>query len=139
MSKILYVEDEEDYRIIVSQHLKGAGHKVLLAETTAEGLALAQAELPDLVLMDIKFGDDETAGFVATRSLKADPRLRQIPIIAVTAFIEAEKRTEALRAGCDDLIVRPVNFPQLLKRIEDLTAAARTGSSPPDSPDAMHP
>jgi CheY-like chemotaxis protein len=128
MSKILYVEDEEDYRIIVSQHLKRAGHQVLVAETTGEGLVLAQAEVPDLILMDLKFGDDETAGWEATRRLKSDPRLRHIPVIAVTAFIEAEKRTESLKAGCDDYIVRPVNFPQLLKRIEELVAATRAGS-----------
>lgn len=76
--------------------------------------------------MDLKIKDDETAGLEATRQLKADPKLRRIPVIAVTAFTEAEKRTESLRAGCDDHVVRPIDFPQLLKRIETLVTASRS-------------
>lgn len=125
MSKILYIEDEEDNRIIAAHRLAAAGHEVILAEDTVEGLAQARAERPDLVLMDLKIKDDETAGLEAARQLKADPTLRQIPVIAVTAFTEAQKRAESLRAGCDDHIVRPINFPQLLKRIEELISSSQ--------------
>jgi two-component system, cell cycle response regulator DivK len=123
MSKILYVEDEEDNRTITSHRLMMAGHQVLLAEDTVEGLAMARSEMPDFILMDLKIKDDETAGLEATRALKADPKLRHIPVIAVTAFTEAEKRTASLLAGCEDHVVRPIDFPRLLKRIEALVAA----------------
>jgi two-component system cell cycle response regulator DivK len=130
MSKILYIEDEEDNRIITSHRLMMGGHEVLTAEDTVEGLAKARSEMPDFILMDLKIKDDETAGLEATRQLKADPALRHIPVIAVTAFTEAEKRTDSLRAGCEDHIVRPIDFPRLLKRIEALVAANQTTPDP---------
>lgn len=134
MSKILYIDDEEDNRVITSHRLMMAGHQVLLAEDTVEGLAKARSELPDFILMDLKIKEDETAGLEATRQLKADPKLRHIPVIAVTAFTEAEKRTESLRAGCEDHIVRPIDFPRLLKRIEALVAANQTVFLDKESP-----
>ena len=137
MSKILYVEDEEDHRIIVSHHLKRAGHLVLLATTTADGLALAKSQSPEVILMDLKFGEDEMAGLEATRRLKADAVLRAIPVIAVSAFNETTRKTEALRAGCDDYFVRPIDYPQLLKRIVNLVAANQT--APPMQPPTQEP
>ena len=115
MRKILYIDDTENNRILVSRRLHKEGYEVLTAESAAQGLALASEAMPDLILMDM--GMPEVDGWSATRQLKADPRLRDIPVIALTAHAMHGDHEKALAAGCDDYETKPFDFPRLLEKI----------------------
>ena len=116
MPKILYIEDTENNRILVTRRLEKRGYQVITAEHADQGLALAASELPDLILMDM--GMPGTDGWAATRHLKADPRFRDIPVIALTAHAMQGDREKALEAGCDDYETKPFDFPRLFDKIE---------------------
>jgi CheY-like chemotaxis protein len=128
MFKILYIEDTENNRILVTRQLERKGYRVLTAEHAEEGLALVAAEMPDLVLMDM--GLPEVDGWEATRRLKADPRLRHIPVIALTAHVMQGDRESSLAAGCDEYETKPFQFPRLIAKIEALLAARRPATPP---------
>ena len=121
MFRILYIEDTENNRILVKRRLGKNGYQVLTAESAGEGLALARAERPELILMDM--GMPGTDGWSATRQLKADPELRGIPVIAVTAHAMQGDRQRALEAGCDDYETKPFDFHQLIEKIQALLAS----------------
>jgi CheY-like chemotaxis protein len=124
MAKILYIEDTENNRILVTRRLQKQGHEVLTAESAEEGLAVAGTALPDLILMDM--GMPGVDGWAATRRLKADPKLRHIPVIAVTAHAMQGDREKSLEAGCDDYETKPFDFPQLLQKIASHLAARKS-------------
>ena len=85
MPKILYIEDTENNRILVTRRLEKKGYKVITAENAEQGLALARAEMPALILMDMGLPDVD--GWSATRQFKDDPQLKHIPILALTAHV----------------------------------------------------
>ena len=118
MAKILLVEDNEMNRDMLSRRLQRRGHEVLVAVDGAMGLAMAQRELPGLILMDMSL--PVLDGWEATRQLKADPATSAIPIIALTAHAMSEDRERALEAGCDDYDTKPVEFPRLITKIDAL-------------------
>ncbi len=121
MAKILLVEDNEMNRDMLSRRLQRRGHEVLVAVDGAEGLALAQRELPGVILMDMSL--PVVDGWEATRRLKADPATSAIPVIALTAHAMSEDREQALAAGCDDYDTKPVELPRLIEKIDALLAA----------------
>ena len=116
MPTILYIEDTENNRILVTRRLTKSGYEVLTAESAEEGLRLAEAKMPALILMDM--GMPGTDGWTATRRLRADPNLCQIPVIALTAHAMQGDREKAIEAGCDDYETKPFDFPRLLEKIE---------------------
>ncbi|MCA9979486.1 MAG: response regulator [Anaerolineales bacterium] len=117
MTKILLVEDNEMNRDMLSRRLKRKGYDVISATDGARGISMAQSETPDLILMDISLPIMD--GLEATRQLKqAGATTRVIPIIALTAHAMAGDREKCLEAGCDDYATKPVEFPQLLAKIE---------------------
>jgi len=118
MPKILLVEDNEMNRDMLSRRLERKGYAVVCAVDGAEGLARAAAEQPDLILMDMSL--PVLDGWTATRRLKADPALRGIPVIALTAHAMATDELQAREAGCDDFDTKPVELPRLLGKIEAL-------------------
>ena len=118
MSKILLVEDNEMNRDMLSRRLKRKGYDVLIAVDGAEGVSMAAADAPDLVLMDMSL--PVLDGWEATRQLKADPKTQEIPIIALTAHAMAGDREKALEAGCDDYDTKPIELPRLLEKIKAL-------------------
>jgi CheY-like chemotaxis protein len=91
------------------------GFEVLVAGDGALGLAVAAAERPDLILMDLNL--PVVDGWEATRRLRADPATRDIPIIALTAHAMAGDRERALAAGCDEFDTKPVDLERLLEKI----------------------
>ena len=121
MAKILYVEDNDDniYLLKMRFDLVGA-HELIIAEDGERGVALARAERPDLILMDLELPVID--GWEATRRLKADPATRDIPIIALTAHALAGAREKALAAGCDEFDTKPVAFDRLLEKVQHLLA-----------------
>jgi CheY-like chemotaxis protein len=120
MPKILVVEDNEMNRDMLSRRLQRRGYEVIVAVDGGEGLALAQSQRPDLILMDMSL--PVVDGWQATRRLKAAPETRSIPIIALTAHAMATDRDKAVEAGCDDYDTKPVELPRLLEKIEAFLA-----------------
>lgn len=118
MTRILYVEDNDDNIFMLSRRLKRHGFEVLVARDGAAGVEAAKAERPDLILMDL--GLPVLDGWGATRALKADPATRAIPVIALSAHAMSDDRARALEAGCDEYDVKPVELPRLLAKIAAL-------------------
>jgi len=117
MSKrILVVEDQEDNRRILRDLLTSVGFQVLEAEDGAQGIAAAEAQRPDLILMDIQMPVMD--GYEATRRLKADPALTAIPVIVVTSYALSGDEEKARAAGCDDYITKPYSPRQLLAKVK---------------------
>lgn len=118
MTKILLVEDNEMNRDMLSRRLQRKGYVVVIAVDGGEGVAMAESERPDLILMDMSL--PVLNGWDATRQIKATPALASIPIIALTAHAMASDREQALAAGCDGYETKPIELPQLLEKIETL-------------------
>jgi two-component system, cell cycle response regulator DivK len=124
--KLLYIEDNEDnlYMLQLRFDVLG-GYEIASTSDGAAGIAMAAAEPPDLILMDLNL--PEIDGWEAARRLKADPATRDIPIIALTAHAMAGDREKAIAAGCDDFETKPVEFDRLLTKIERVLAAKESG------------
>lgn len=118
MAKILLVEDNEMNLDMLSRRLEKRGHQILIATDGAQGIALAQSEQPNLILMDMSLPVMD--GWEATRRLKAAADTKHIPIIALTAHAVAGDRERCLEAGCDEYENKPVKFPQLIAKIDML-------------------
>lgn len=118
MSKILIVEDNEENRDSLSRRLQRRGFEVVLAADGKIGLAMAEAEKPDLILMEMNM--PELDGWEATRQLKANEGTRQVPVVALTAHALAGDKDRALQAGCADYHTKPVDFARLLAQIESI-------------------
>jgi two-component system, cell cycle response regulator DivK len=118
MAKILLVEDNEMNRDMLSRRLSRRGYTVILAEDGQQGIDLAMAERPDLILMDMSLPVKD--GWQATREIKADPALSAIPVIALTAHAMAGDRERVLAAGCDDYDTKPIELERLLGKISTL-------------------
>jgi two-component system cell cycle response regulator DivK len=120
MPRLLLVEDNEESRDGLSRHLRRKGYEILTAVDGRQGLDVAGAEVPDLILLDMSL--PVLDGWETTRQLKAAPQTRAIPVIALTAHAMAGDRERALGAGCDDYDTKPVEFGRLLGKIETLLA-----------------
>jgi CheY-like chemotaxis protein len=120
MPKVLLVEDSEDSRDGLARHLRRKGYETLVAVDGRQGVEMARAEAPDLILMDMSL--PVLDGWEATRQLKAAPQTQGIPVIALTAHAMAGDREKALEAGCDDYDTKPVEVARLLAKIEALLA-----------------
>jgi len=116
--RILYVEDNEDNIYVIKNRLGRAGFTVLVATDGEQGVSMAAAERPDLILMDLRL--PVLDGWEATRRIKAQPETRDIPVIALTAHAMTGDREKALEAGCDDFDTKPVEIPRLLEKIRAL-------------------
>jgi len=116
--KVLLVEDSEESREGLSRYLRRKGYEILLAVDGRQGVDVARAEVPDLILIDLSL--PVLDGWEATRQLKAGSVTRGIPVIALTAHAMAGDRERALEAGCDDYDTKPIEFPRLLTKIESL-------------------
>jgi CheY-like chemotaxis protein len=124
--KILYIEDNDDNVYMLKNRLTRAGFTVIVATDGAQGIAMAAAEQPDLILMDLTLPTID--GEDATRRIKADPATQRIPVIALTANAMSGDREKALAAGCDDFDTKPVELPRLLGNIRALAAPAGSAS-----------
>jgi len=114
--KILVVEDNQDNREMVVKVLKFNGYQVVEAVDGEEAIEKARTEHPDLILLDIFL--PKMDGYEATRRLKGDTSLRNIPIIALTAHAMKGSMEEALAAGCDGYISKPIDVRELPKQIQ---------------------
>ena len=115
MQKILLVEDNELNYDMLSKRLTRKGFEIIIAVDGQQGIASAQEEIPDLILMDVNLPIID--GWEATRQIKALPTTQHIPIIALTAHAMVGDEQKSVEAGCDDYAIKPVDFPQLLAKI----------------------
>ncbi|MEO7908497.1 MAG: response regulator [Roseiflexaceae bacterium] len=127
MTKILLVEDDSLNREMVTRRLEWEGYQIITAADGATAVALAEAELPDLILMDL--GLPILNGWQATQRIKATPDTQHIPIIALTAYALTEDRDKSIAAGCDDYESKPINFAQLQAKIEALLDRRRESTN----------
>ena len=116
MSKILIVEDNEMNRDMLSRRLMRRGYEVSTAVDGKQGIDVAEAESPDLILMDMSL--PEIDGWEATRRIKSNEKTQKIPVIALTAHAMVGDREKAVEAGCDDYDTKPIEFERLLGKIE---------------------
>lgn len=129
MSKtILIVEDNLANLKLATLVLEDAGYRVLSTATADQAIAMAQTEMPQLILMDIQLPG--MSGLDATRHLKADPKTAGIPVIALTAFAMKGDEERILEAGCDGYIAKPFAYKDLLTRVAASLDNARGVSQP---------
>ncbi|HEV2881637.1 MAG TPA: response regulator [Pyrinomonadaceae bacterium] len=110
--KVLVVEDYEDTRFLMRIELEKRGFRVFEAMDGVQGVESAMRERPDIILMDI--GLPQIDGIEATRRIRGDSTMRDVLIVALTAHHETEYRAQALAAGCDAYLTKPVDFDWLI-------------------------
>jgi CheY-like chemotaxis protein len=118
MATILIIEDDTFTASLLSRALGNAGHQVLTAASGDDGIKLARAQRPAVILMDMNL--PKMNGWEATRALKADAATRAIPILALTSAGTSGDRDEAYEAGCDAYETKPVDILRLLARVREL-------------------
>ena len=116
--RILVVEDQEDLRDVLRTLLVGSGYEMLEAADGEAGVAKAQSDRPDLILMDIQL--PVLDGYEATRRIKTDPSLKATPVIAVSSFAMKGDEEKARAAGCDHYVTKPYSPLQLLRIIRSI-------------------
>ena len=114
---ILVVEDQEDNRRIMRDLLTSVGYEVIEAVTGEDGVATAETQRPDLILMDIQLPGLD--GYEATRQIKANPDLEHIPIIVVTSYALSGDDVKAFEAGCNAYVSKPFSPRELLAKIRE--------------------
>jgi two-component system cell cycle response regulator DivK len=126
LPKVLLVEDNELNRDMLSRRLTRANYQVLVAGDGVKAIEMIRSDSPDVVLLDMNLPIKD--GWTTCREVRADQAIADTPIIALTAHAMGEDRARALEAGCDDYATKPIDFPELLKKIDELKSA-RGGSA----------
>ncbi len=125
--KVLLIEDNEQNRYLATFLLEQSGYEVVPAESGPIGIQLLGQIRPDLVLLDIQL--PEMDGYAVARALKSDSRWRPIPIVAVTSYAMVGDREQAMAAGCDGYIEKPVNPETFVSEIERFLPAPEKESA----------
>jgi CheY-like chemotaxis protein len=126
MARILLVEDNELNRDMLSRRLVRRGYEVEIAVDGVDGLRMAAAVMPDLILLDLSL--PEMDGWEVLRQLKQDARMKKIPVVALTAHALVTDRLRALEAGFNEYDIKPVEMPRLLKKMDTLLGVSATES-----------
>jgi len=116
---VLVVEDHDDTREMLQLLLGVFGCRVIAAHDGEEALGLAEKMIPDLILMDMRM--PRLDGLSVTRMIRSHPTLNEVPIIAVTGMVSPQFQREALSAGCNDCLYKPIDFDRLEEIVKTLT------------------
>jgi CheY-like chemotaxis protein len=135
MARILVVEDDEANQELITRFLRRDGYEVIQATDGVTGVALAQGQVPDLILMDLSL--PELDGWEATRQIRANPATATIPIIVLTAHAFAEEVIEALQAGCNQYETKPLVYGRLIKKIRTLLNAETEAANVIETPSKL--
>lgn len=119
---VLIVEDHDDTREMLQLILTIYGCRVLAAANGDDAIRLAEKTLPDLVLMDMKM--PQLDGLSLTRVIRSHPTLSKVPIVAMTGMVTPQFHREAVNAGCDDCLDKPIDFERLEKLVKARGAIA---------------
>ena len=115
--RILVIEDHEENRRLLRDLLTSFGYELVEAVTGEDGVTAAETNPPDLILMDIQLPGID--GYETTRRIKANPSLREIPVIAVTSYALSGDDVKAFAAGCDAYVTKPFDPAELLEKIRE--------------------
>jgi CheY-like chemotaxis protein len=116
---VLVVEDFEDNRFMMRRLLEMSGYRVVEAVNGNQAVERAASEHPDIILMDLSL--PQLDGLAATRRIREQQGLRKTPIIAVSAHDSADFHAEALAAGCNEYVTKPIDFDQLVQLLGRMT------------------
>ena len=133
MARILMIEHNAANMKLALLLLQNVGHSVRCAVDAETGVAMARAELPELIMMDIQLPGMD--GLVATALLKRDPLTAAIPVIALTAGAMKSDRERSVQAGCDAYIAKPLRYYELYATIAALLPASMALSDQADAKD----
>ena len=117
---VLVVEDTEDNRQMMKRLLEMSGYHVVEATNGREAVEVARQAKPQIILMDLSLPFID--GLAATRQIRSLPSLSKVPIVAVSAHDTADFHSEALEAGCDAYVTKPIDYPQLEETVNRLLA-----------------
>jgi two-component system cell cycle response regulator DivK len=118
---VMIVEDFEDNRFMMRRLLEMSGYEVLEAVNGEEAVQMAAEAHPSLILMDLSL--PLLDGLAATRRIRQYPDLSDVPIVAVSAHDTADFHADALAAGCNDYVTKPIDFDQLEELLKKLLAS----------------
>jgi CheY-like chemotaxis protein len=118
MAKILIAEDERDIRDLVAFTLRFAGHVVVAVGNGEEAVETARIEMPDLILMDVRM--PRMTGYEACEKIKADPQLKQIPVVFLSAKGQESEIRTGLEVGADEYLLKPFAPAELTQSVADL-------------------
>jgi CheY-like chemotaxis protein len=133
VKRILVVEDNADNMTLMCDILDSLGFATVSARNGAEGIAAAQREKPDLILMDLSM--PQMDGWTAAKHIKSDPELNPIPIIALTAHAMIGDRDRAMEAGCNDYVTKPISLREFSDKVKKFRADPPP--TPPSEPPAQ--
>lgn len=117
---VLVVEDFEDNRFMMRRLLEMSGYRVVEAVNGNQAVEAAERDRPDIILMDLSL--PQLDGLAATRRIREQQGTRRVPIVAVSAHDSADFHAEALAAGCNEYVTKPIDFDQLVDLLSRLTA-----------------
>ena len=120
MTKVLYIEDNDDNVFMLKMRLELLGDFEVLTAEDGQGCEMAATEQPDIILMDLEM--PVVDGWEATRRLKGNPQTRDIPVIVLSAHALAGEREEAIAAGCDEFDTTPIEFDRLVATVRRVLA-----------------
>jgi DNA-binding response OmpR family regulator len=120
MTKILIAEDERDIRDLITFTLRFANYDVVAASNGEEAVTLAKREIPDLILMDVRM--PRMTGYEACAAIKAEPNLKNIPVIFLSAKGQDSEIQAGLQAGATEYLLKPFAPDQLTERIQAILA-----------------
>jgi two-component system cell cycle response regulator DivK len=117
---VLVVEDFEDNRFMMRRLLEMSGYQVVEAVNGNQAVEMATSVRPDIILMDLSL--PQLDGLAATRRIRSQEGLGKVPIVAVSAHDSADFHAEALAAGCNEYVTKPIDFDQLVQLLDHMTA-----------------
>jgi DNA-binding response OmpR family regulator len=120
MAKILIADDEQDIRDLLTWTLKFAGHEVVVASDGEEAFRLARQEQPELALLDVRM--PKMNGYETCRQIKADPALKQMPVVFVSAWGQESEVKLGMEAGAAGYVVKPFEPNMLIRKVAELVA-----------------
>jgi pilus assembly protein CpaE len=126
--KILVVDDDRDSLKLIGLMLQRHGYQITVAQTGAQALSKAEAEAPDLIILDVMMPDID--GYEVCRRLRANPQMAHLPIIMFTAKTQVTDKVAGFQAGADDYLTKPIHPAELTTRVEAMLRRARVQGEP---------
>jgi len=120
MTKILIAEDEPDIRDLVAFTLRFAGYEVVTGTNGEEAVQIAQKEYPDLILLDVRM--PKMTGYEACKQIKADPMLKDVPVVFLSAKGQETEIRDGMEAGAEEYLLKPFAPDQLTDRVRSILA-----------------
>ena len=136
MSKILVIDDDPSIVELLKVNLEIQGHNISVANDALTGIAIAQQELPDLVILDLMMPGVD--GFTTCQRLRQTDNTKEIPILMLTALSSTNDKVQGFNSGADDYITKPFELPELYVRVKALLRRAGKASSATPMPELLH-